>query len=318
MSDGNRQGSLPLWARPPQHPAVNACTKNIQYTSLRINMSPKTGLYFIRKIHLPSPSNHRFRRCFGNRSNQSELWWRVRIALPRKSDKSILYSKIMDKISFATQCYSVFHSLFLVFLHKKCLAMLCSVSFTIPGDLSKKKKTLTFHTSPRNKPLQPCFQLAHRALSALVRQRHIWWKDPTAMPRRRRLRGPPCLDGAKGERHGAGSSIGTASNDSNACFFWITRNEESQICSYTVLFFTGFSDASYSLSLFTQEASSTSSSVQYYYSWKKSKNKNFPVKSLMEGMNTNMGTFSPKEWLSLKLLTTRQIRSKPLNFKPSF
>ena len=114
------------------------------------------------------------------------------------------------------------------------------------------------------------------------------------------------------------TSIGTASNDSNACFFWITRNEESQICSYTVLFFTGFSDASYSLSLFTQEASSTSSSVQYYYSWKKSKNKNFPVKSLMEGMNTNMGTFSPKEWLSLKLLTTRQIRSKPLNLNPHF
>ena len=84
---------------------------------------------------------------------------------------------------------------------------------------------------------------------------------------------------------------GTTSNDSNHLFFALPVPEMNGV-RFVVFFLIGFSDASYSLSLFTQEANSTSSSVPYY-SWKKSKHNMFPVKSLIEGMNKNMGTFSP-------------------------
>ena len=115
MSDGNRQGSLPLWARPPQHPAVNACTKNIQYTSLRINMSPKTGLYFIRKIHLPTIDFAFFlvtnaainQKCDACQDCPTQEEWQVNSLL---------------KIS---------------------------VSFTIPGVLSKKKNPYLSHLPPQ-------------------------------------------------------------------------------------------------------------------------------------------------------------------------
>ena len=103
-------------------------------------MSPKKGLYFIRKIHLPTIDFGFFlvtnaainQKCDACQDGPTQEEWQVNSLL-----------KIMDKISFATQCYSVFHSLFLVFLHKKCLAMLCSVSFTIRVFFPKKKPYLS-------------------------------------------------------------------------------------------------------------------------------------------------------------------------------
>ncbi len=139
--------------------------------------------------------------CDGCRDGLTQEQWQVNSLV-----------KIIVKICLATQRHSACLSLFLGVSSQKMPCHIIQCVFHHPGVLYKKYAGCLSHFTGRS--WQPCFQLGRRALSALVRRRHIWWKDPTAMPRRQRLRGPPCL----ALRAWCRSSIGTESNDSKARF----------------------------------------------------------------------------------------------------